>query len=79
MGRTTTGVPRNRIFLKRSEVEDLLGQTVLNDCLAAKWLKPTTIKRGKKRDNAMILFHRADVIRVEERMSAGEYPGQKNK
>jgi hypothetical protein len=79
MARDTTTVPRNRAFLKRSEVEQILGQTVLNDCLAAKWIKPVTIKKGKKRANAMILFSRADVVRVEERLNAGEYPGQKNK
>ena len=77
MGKTITSVPRSRVFLKQSEVQDYLGQTVFNDCVAAKWLKPTVTKKGKKRLNAMILFSRADVIRVEERLNAGEYPGQK--
>ena len=75
--RLTNRVPRSRVFLKQSEVQDILGQTVFNDAFAAKWLKPTVRKRGKKRANAMILYARADVIRVQDRMDAGEYPGQK--
>jgi hypothetical protein len=70
-------MPRSRVFLKQSEVQDILGQTVFNDALRAKWLKPTVTKKGKKRANAMILYARADVVRVQDRMDAGEYPGQK--
>lgn len=65
---------RSRVFLKQSEVQDILGQTVFNDAIAAKWLKPTVTKKGKKRPNAMILYSRADVLRVQDRMDAGEYP-----
>jgi hypothetical protein len=77
--RLTNRMPRSRVFLKQSEVQDILGQTVFNDAIAAKWLAPTVTKKGKKRANAMILFSRADVIRVQDRMDAGEYPGQKKK
>jgi hypothetical protein len=75
--RLTNRVPRSRVFLKQSEVQDILGQTVFNDASAAKWLKPTVRKRGKKRLNAMILYTRADVLRVADRIERGEYPGQK--
>jgi hypothetical protein len=75
--RLTTRVPRSRVILKQSEVQDILGQTVFNDASAAKWLKPIVRKKGKKRANAMILFSRADVLRVAERIERGEYPGQK--
>ena len=76
MPRTADKVTRRRLFLKRSEVEALLGQTVANDAIAAGWLKPKTIKRGKKRANAMILFSAADVSAVEDRLNSGQYPGQ---
>jgi hypothetical protein len=76
MARSVNVVTRKRLFLKRSEVEDLLGQTVCNDAIAHGWLKPKTIKKGKKRENAMILFSAADVSKVEDRLNSGEYPGQ---
>ena len=76
MARSADNVTRRRLFLKRSEVEQLLGQTVCNDAIAAGWLKAKTIKKGKKRENAMILFSAADLTAVEERLNRGEYPGQ---
>jgi hypothetical protein len=77
MAERITTVPHNRVYLKQSEVQDILGQTVFNDAIRAKWLAPTVTKRGKKRANAMILYSRADVLKVQDRMDAGEYPGQK--
>ena len=69
-------ITRRPAFLKRSQVEDHLGQTVTKDAIAAGWLKPKVSKKGTKRANAMILFSTADVLAVEERINQGQYPGQ---
>jgi hypothetical protein len=79
MAERITTMPHNRVYLNQSQVQDILGQTVFNDAVRAKWLAPTVTKRGKKRANAMILYARADVLKVQDRMDAGEYPGQRAK
>lgn len=67
-------LPTARI-LTLADVYRLLGRQTADDAIRHAWLKPCCVKdvpRGPSRR----LFDRADLHRVEERILAGEYPGQ---
>jgi len=67
-------LPTARI-LSLADVYRLLGRQVADDTIKHGWLKPCCFKdvpRGPQRR----LFALADLQRVEDRLIAGEYPGQ---
>lgn len=67
-------LPTARI-LTLADVYRLLGRQTADDAIRAGWLSPCCVKdvpRGPGRR----LFDREAVHRVEERILAGEYPGQ---
>ena len=67
-------LPQSRI-LSQADVYRLLGRQIADDALLTGWLKPCCLKdvpRGPQRR----LFALADLQRVEDRLIAGEYPGQ---
>lgn len=67
-------LPNARI-LSQADVYRLLGRQVADDAIKQGWLKPCCLKevpRGPKRR----LFDLESVRRVEDRLIAGEYPGQ---
>lgn len=67
-------LPHARI-LSQADVFRLLSRQVAEDAMRHGWLKPCCLKhvpRGPQRR----LFDLAEVHRVEERLLAGEYPGQ---
>jgi hypothetical protein len=67
-------LPNSRI-LSQADVYRLLGRQTADDAFLHGWLKPCCLKdvpRGPQRR----LFALADLQRVEDRLIAGEYPGQ---
>jgi len=66
-------LPPGRL-LSRSEVEKVLGPQIFKDALLAGWLRPRAAKQGagKRTD----IYALSDVREVEDRILAGEYPGQ---
>jgi len=67
-------LPNSRI-LALADVYRLLGRQTADDAIRSGWLKPRCLKdvpRGPQRR----LFALSDVHLVEERILAGEYPGQ---
>jgi hypothetical protein len=64
-----------RRICSRAEAAERLGTQVFRDAIAAGWLAPRVIKKGRtERKPAKILFAIEDVERVEDRILAGEYP-----
>lgn len=67
-------LPHARI-LSQADVYRLLGRQTADDALRHAWLKPCCFKkvpRGPQRR----LFSLSDIHQVEDRLLAGEYPGQ---
>jgi hypothetical protein len=67
-------VPLQRQLLNQSEVAQLLGHQILRDALKAGWIKPRARKPGSGFKAAKVIYARADVEDVENRILAGEYP-----
>jgi hypothetical protein len=62
-------------LLSRSEVAERLGAQVLRDAIAAGWISPRAIKPGRTDYKASkIIFVLEDVLSVEDRIAAGQYP-----
>jgi hypothetical protein len=67
-------LPHSRI-LSQADVYRLLGRQTADDAFRNGWLKPCCLKvvpRGPQRR----LFDLEAIRRVEDRLLAGEYPGQ---
>ena len=66
-------LPPGRL-LSRREVESVIGPQVFKDALLAGWLRPRAAKQGagKRTD----IYALSDVREVEDRILAGQYPGQ---
>lgn len=67
-------LPHSRI-LSQADVYRLLGRQTADDAIRNGWLKPCCLKvvpRGPQRR----LFDLEALRRVEDRLLAGEYPGQ---
>jgi hypothetical protein len=67
-------LPNSRI-LTLADVYRLLGRQTTDDAIQSGWLRPRCLKevpRGPQRR----LFALSDVHDVEDRILAGEYPGQ---
>ena len=70
-------LPNSRI-LSQADVYRLLGRQTADDAFRNGWLKPCCFKqvpRGPQRR----LFDLEAIRRVEDRLLAGEYPGQTKK
>lgn len=74
MERKTRLPARVKALLKQSEVIKRVGRQIYNDAIEARWIEPCAVKTGKKRPRATVYFSPADVIRLEERILAGDYP-----
>lgn len=62
-------------LLSQSNVAEILGPQVFLDAVAAGWIKPRAIKKGRTAyKNAKIIYALSDVREVEERILKGEYP-----
>jgi hypothetical protein len=69
----TKPLPTGRL-LSRREVESVIGPQIFKDALLAGWIRPRVSKlgMGKRTD----IYALSDVRDVEDRILAGEYPGQ---
>lgn len=65
---------RDKRILTAKEVQSLLGEQVARDARAVGWLRPCVTKENPR--NRRPLFTMTEVRAVEDRISAGEYPGQ---
>lgn len=60
--------------ISQADAHRVLGQQVMRDAIAAKWITPRTRKMGIG-GPAKVIYAVTDVRDVENRLLAGEYPG----
>ena len=68
---------REKRILTVADVARLLGDQVAIDARRAGWLKPCVVKDNAR--NRRPFFRMEDLRAVEDRMSEGEYPGQRGR
>ena len=62
--------------MSQATLFELLGQQKAKDAIAAGWIKARTMKCNENGKASQITYSVEDFRRVEERLLAGEYPGQ---